>query len=74
MMFGRHLILPVDVRLGVVQEKPNSGLGGWVQEIHHQKLKYAYNLAHRKMTTIAEQTKHNHDQELFLTVYRRSST
>lgn len=44
LMFGRHLRLPVDVGLGVVDVRPAVDLGSWVND-HHQKLFYAYDLA-----------------------------
>lgn len=54
--YASHLRLPVDVGLGVMQEKPNHGLVGWVQD-HHKKLSYAYNLAQEKIANAAEQAK-----------------
>lgn len=37
LMFGHHLRLPEDVRLGVVDVRPTSDLGSWVPD-HDQKL------------------------------------
>lgn len=61
LMFGRHLRLPVDVGMGVVQEQPRGGLVGWVQD-HHRKLTYAYGLARDKMARTAERSKRHYDQ------------
>lgn len=62
LMFGRHLRLPVDVNLGVVDNRPRYDLQGWVSE-HHRKLSHAYDWARKKMTDTARHEKQHYDQK-----------
>lgn len=62
LMFGRHLRLPVDEKLGTITDRPTGNLDGWVRD-HYQKLSHAYDLARKKMRQIAEESKRCYDRK-----------
>uniref|UniRef100_A0A096LXU6 Integrase catalytic domain-containing protein n=1 Tax=Poecilia formosa TaxID=48698 RepID=A0A096LXU6_POEFO len=62
LMFGRHLRLPVDLSLGVLDTQPRRDLQGWVLE-HHQKLSHAYEVARNKMSSAANNEKRCYDKK-----------